>query len=304
MIDIGIDWHAVVRQERVSRLAAAPYFEEAGSLLMSAALLWPGRVRGKEAASLGARLADSGQQWRKNALGWADAAIIRRNRNEAPIRVEDAVGPLLADFTDKRGHRPKEPETVPKHEQAARKLVSCALGLLSEGIPLVRRTGDHLYRDKQADDLEDALEIFRESPMAVADPVDVPAVAALRNRAYLRAGEGLCHTVASIYLAGHYADKDAEREKSAWYDRSESFRSHGREAYARMIDFVSADMDERNALLSAMDDASSYCPCFNERHYERVASSRKAGVIAGALIEVLRRLLTENDADKLFLSEK
>ena len=58
--DPDIDWHAINQEERVSRLAAVPFFEEAGSLLMSASHLWPGRVRGKEIAALGSELLTRG----------------------------------------------------------------------------------------------------------------------------------------------------------------------------------------------------------------------------------------------------
>jgi hypothetical protein len=291
--DPDIDWHAIHQEERVSRLAAVPFFEEAGSLLQSAAHLWPGRVRGKEIAAFGAELLGRGTDWRRTALSWTDAALKVRHRNLPREEVPEAAGPLLHRYWDARRHMTPYGQPVPKHEAAARRLVGGALALLEIGLPIAGKTGDHLYRRETMEACEDRLEIFLEGPYAQDAPKpSEEAFRALKFRAVCRVADGLCYTAALVYANSGSETDESESDGKRWWDRSGAFSTRWKAEYARFA-AEARDEEERSALMAARDESSPYAPTMTDRHYDGIAKCRRAGRIVECLVTALCRAAVE-----------
>ena len=285
----GIDWDEIIRKEFVSRLAAAPFFEEAGSLLMSAGLVWQGRLgagrlRGRELAALGHKLRDAGSGWRHSALGWSP-----------PPEWTSCYSRLLAEFRDHRSFMidRRNDSPPPKDPQAARALVAAAIVLIQDQLPVIGATGRHLYRREEVDKWEDLLETLGDHP--AAEPPDRPLTRAetdlLGLRAAYRTCEGLCSSLGTIWIyadsRGSAADKDAAT--GPWYARAEAFRDLAKEAYLRFASGQPAAV--KDALLAARDDASAYC--FSDHHYADRAEITCSEKLAQAIISVLLQLAGE-----------
>lgn len=221
MFDPGFDWMDVIKQERVVRLPAACLLEEAGRLLLRAQAHWPGRVRGGELRSLGNKLTQHGFLWRVSAMGWADSPLANGRETH------ESAGPLLSAFITKRRYEHgKEPP--PKDEEAARLLVRGAFLLTYAALPLIERSGDHLYRDKEAMEIEDWLELPEEAPYAAlkGDAVPEEARRALGSAAIANQCACLAATLALIrnYQGGILTKNRPKQLKEAakkWYKASE-----------------------------------------------------------------------------------
>jgi len=291
--DPDIDWHAINQEERVSRLAAVPFFEEAGSLLLSAAHLWPGRVRGKEIAALGAELLTRGADWRRTALSWTDAALIVRHRNLPREEAPEAAGPLLHRYWDARRHMTPYGQAVPKHADAAKRLVGGALALLDIALPIVGRTGDRQYRRETVQGYEDRLEIFLEGPYAQGAPKPAEeALQALKYRAVCRVADGLCYTAAHVYVNSRSKKDEDVFGAKRWYALSEAFSARWKSEYERFARSASCE-DERAALLAARDESSPYTPTMTDAHYDGIEKRRRADRIVECLITALCRAAIE-----------
>ena len=289
--DPDINWHDIHQQEFLSRLAAVPFFEEAGSLLQSAACLWPGRVRAGELAGLGQQLADRGREWRRSALGWSDAAIKVRHRNLERERVLDAAGPVLATYRDVRRHMRAygAPKPLP-HDAAALRLVGAALALMEDAVPIVGNTGQKLYRVEEAEHLQDQIEVLREVPRLESAPrPSVAGLRAIKFRAVSRVCDGLCYTAAQVFRNSYGRTGQDSAAADLWYARAAAFERRWNAEYVRFLEAETADADERAALMAACDEASPYTHCLTDSHYAgEETKARAAGVIDG-LVRLLCR---------------
>ncbi|MFA6603834.1 MAG: hypothetical protein WCT10_03235 [Patescibacteria group bacterium] len=286
----GINWDDILRKEYVSRLAAAPFFEEAGSLLMSAGLIWQGRlgagrIRGQELTTLGYTLREAGRNWRHGALSWSP-----------PPEWESCYSHLLAEFRDHRSFstdRRNSDQSPRRHPQAARTLVAATIALVQDQLPVIGATGRHLYRDDEVKKCEDLLETLGEHP--ASEQPDLPLTQAridlLGLRAAYRTCEGLCCSVGTIWIYAQTQKESSDREPATklWYTRGEAFRELAKAAYLR---FAAGQPESiRDSLLDARDDAIAYG--YDERHYasrDEIAVSEK---LAEALIDVLLQLTGE-----------
>ena len=283
----GIDWDEIIRKEFVSRLAAAPNFEEAGSLLIGAGHIWQGRlgagrVRGRELMSIGHKLRDAGQNWRHSALGWSP-----------PPEWTSCYSRLLADFRDHRSfmspHR-NEGEPVFKDAQAARLLAAAAAALIQDQLPVIGVTGQHLYRRDEVEHWEDLLETLGEHPAGTPpdQPLSRENLDLFGLRAAYRTCEGLCSSLCCVWVYAKDGDAVAAKGEQArlWGARSEAYRDLAKQAYLR---FAAGRPDTiRQALLCGRDDAGAYG--FTDQHYadraEIAASEKLAETIIGILLQL------------------
>jgi hypothetical protein len=304
MVDIGIDWSEVMRSEIVTRFIVAPFFGEAGSLLCGAALLWQGRygrgrVIGAKLTALAGKLRHTSEGWRQSALGWSDPGVRIRCRSEGAVSFPDAVGPLLSDYWAGRSyHSAEEPEAVTKNPLAARRLVTAAAEMIASGIPDVRMTGDHLYRDKTADGWEDELEGLGE--LSCAEPPDCPDGIDRRHLLSVRAAcleaSGLCHTMASVL--GCADDSRHPRHASAakaWYARAAGFEAEGERLYRLFANPDVVGATEAQALLSVRDRSAPYVSC-HSRHYRDGQALEQAAHIVTVLINAVFRKMNGDAA--------
>jgi len=201
----------------------------------------------------------------------------------------------LAEFRDHRSFRTDRREDHPprKHPQAARTLVTAAIALVQDQLPVIGATGRHLYRCDEVKKCEDLLETLGEHP--ASEQPDLPLTQAridlLGLRAAYRTCEGLCSSVGSIWIYAETQQKSADKDAATklWYARSEAFRELAKAAYLR---FASGQPESiRDALLDARDDAMAYG--YDEHHYacrDEIAKNEK---LAEAIMAVLLQLTGE-----------
>ncbi len=300
----GIDWDAIIRKEIVSRMIAAPYFEEASSLLFSAAELWigplgAGRLRAKELRGLAQEIREAGRHWRECALGWSP-----------PPDWEGFHGCLLRDYRDRRGFRTRheieqarchdrsgDPPPLPKYPAAANRLVLAAARLVEEQLSVIAVTGDHLYRRETVQRWEDCLERIGELPAAVTDlsPAPQAAIDRLGRRALCRTCEGIFGSVAVIWCGAKCLPEPQRKERyDLWLARSRRF---GAEAVRLYEDFAGTvapgSAGTRQAILASMDAQDPECWPSDWHHYEGVRETEQVSALAEALVAVLMTLAAE-----------
>ncbi len=299
----GIDWTAIIRQEIVSRMIAAPYFEEASSLLFSAAELWTGplgagRLRAEELRGLAHEAREAGRHWRECALGWSP-----------PPDWEGYHGCLLREYRDRRGFRTRheieqfrkrddeERQPLAKHPAAANRLVLAAARLVEDQLPVLAVTGDHLYRRTTVERWQDFLEKVGELPAAALDLRPAPREAAddVGLRAICRACEGIFGSAAVIwYGAKSLPEPERKKRYDGWLERSRLF---GREAerlygsFAASLAPVGSDM--HRALLASMDAQEAECWPSEWHHYHSVGEIEQVGLLAEVLVAILMTLAGE-----------
>ncbi|MDD5251150.1 MAG: hypothetical protein PHT12_00780 [Patescibacteria group bacterium] len=285
------NWDDVIMQEKVSRLVAGPFFEEAGSLLTSAAFLWPGRHCAKELLGYAQRVVDAGKYWRQCGTGWASANL---------PGVQADAGPLLNDFRDIRTYRVEWTGDGPamRNERGARLLARSAMYLMTAALPIIANSGDHLYRGQETVSWSETLELIGYTPCAKlpawhVDRWSVPPKAtwSLVFRALSRTTEGYASSLGSMRCFEGGIDtlgpKKTPRRDAAdlWYTHAEIWRKRGRHYYADFVETVTADVTTRQALALAMEDSMAYT--HSRDHYSEkaliVAAEKLAEEIVAAL---------------------
>ena len=295
MPDPGFNWYVQFMKEAVSRLPAACILEEAGRLLNAASLLWPGRIRAKEINALGYKLQDTGSHWRKNAICFSDHPW---TNGRDSLR---SAGFLLDDFRyDGKYCKPRE-INGPNCE-AARLLVRSAFDLVYLAVPIVRQTGDE-KRDREADALEDLLEIPEEAPYVLSGPQTTPErnldLLVRRSLAVFNSGLALSVDIMHAYRGGILKEpKPAGRQAAVakWEAISAHWHTRAEADFTAFTQLASPDDAMRTALLDVADRARSYIP-WSRNHYTDDETMERVETVAQALAAALWSLTTGREPE-------